>query len=585
MSSSAALPKPRSPFAPWLLLCLACGAHGVAVSRSAQDPADLVVIDAVVHTLEPARPTAEAFAVRAGRIVAVGSASDALRLRGARTRVVDLHGRTVLPGLADAHVHPAMGEFLRNRLCSVRAFSVPEGFDRLRRCIATAPAGDWVVGFGWYDIDNPAFDRVTRAQLDALVADRKLAVLSWDLHTIWVNSRVLDAYGVTAATADPPGGRIARDERGEPTGELIDTASEAVYGDIAHRSAYARPTGELLRAAMAHLNSLGITSIVDAYADDDTAAAYHRLDLRGELTMRVDMAAPVTPQDYRERIAQVAAQRGAWLSPRVRLDYIKVFADGNLEVGLASMLNRAGPGTAATAGYYTQAQMNELVGLSEAAGLSVFVHAIGDGAARQALDAIAQQRRATDGQAFRHTLTHLCWIDPQDMPRLRALGVIANIQEGWLAPSAFGGPPGFDYARNMASGPVGPWVAGRMQPYRSIRDAGARLAAGSDWYYTEENPWTTIEAGMTSRDPGGASREAMLPQETLSLDDLLRAHTSGAAYQSFSEGEVGTLAPGKRADFIVVDRDPLETAVDQLHQVRVLETFIDGVSVYRAAGR
>ena len=258
-----------------------------------------------------------------------------------------------------------------------------------------------------------------------------------------------------------------------------------------------------------------------------------------------------------------------------------MFGDGNDEVGLSSILNHDGPPETATPGYYTAAQMQELVQRAEAADLSIFVHAIGDGAARQVLDAVAAARKASPATERRHTITHLCWVADADLPRFKTLGVMANIQEGWLAPAAFGGPPGYDYARSTASGPIGPWLAGRLMPYRALRDAGARLAAGSDWFYTEENPWITMEAGITSKDPGGSNTVAMLPNDTLDLLTLLRAHTTEAAYQMYRENETGSIEAGKKADLIVVDRDPLRIPAAQLHATKVLMTFLDGTMVYR----
>ncbi len=219
--------------------------------------------------------------------------------------------------------------------------------------------------------------------------------------------------------------------------------------------------------------------------------------------------------------------------------------------------------------------------LAEAADLSIYVHVIGDGAARQVLDAIALARKAAPETERRHTLTHLCWVADSDLPRFKALKVIANIQEGWLAPAAFGGPPGYDYARSTTSGPIGPWLAGRLMPYRALRDAGALLASGSDWFYTEENPWITMEAGITSQDPGGSNKQAMLANYTLDLATLLRARTSGAAYQMYRENETGALEVGKRGDFIVVNQDPFVIAPEDLHKTQVLMTFLDGTLIYQ----
>ena len=522
-----------------MLCALVCSASAIGAAGTAapargatRPPADLILTNAVVRTQSRSQPVAQAVAVTAGAIVYVGSSEGARPWRGPRTQVIDLHGQAVLPGLADTHVHPALGEFLNHRLCDVHAYSVEEGFARLRQCAETAPAGDWVVGYGWYDLDNPAFDAITRAQLDALVPDRKLAVISKDIHTLWVNSRTLREFDIGRDTPSPPGGEIVRDAAtGEPTGMLIDAANHAVTDRVQHDSPYAQTTAEICRAAMAHLNGLGITSILDAFVDDDAAETYRKLDLAGQLTMRVSLAVPVLPSNYRTEIRRIAANRAGWRTPHVRVDFIKVIADGNPEVGLSSLLNHDGPPETATPGYYTPAQMTELVALAEQAGLSVFVHAIGDGATREVLDAVATARRKAPLTKRRHTLTHLVWVAETDLPRFRRLGVIANIQEGWLAPAAFGGPPGYDYARSTAAGPIGPWLAGRLMPYRPLKEAGAHLAAGSDWFYTDENPWRAMEAGVTSKDPGRVSGPPMIPNHALDLPTLIRARTIDAAYQ------------------------------------------------------
>ena len=581
--------RPRAATAWALLLAFACWTGGAVAAGAApasggptRGTAGLILINGVVRTQTRSQPIARAVAVSAGAIVYVGSNAGALAWRGPGTEVVDLHGKTMLPGLADTHVHPALGEFLNHRLCAVHGYSVEEGFAKLRHCAEIAPAGDWVVGYGWYDLDNAAFDGITRAQLDALVPDRKLAVISKDIHTLWVNSKTLREFGIGRDTPSPAGGEIVHDAAtGEPTGMLIDAANHAVADRIRHDSPYAQSTAEICRSAMTHLNSLGITSILDAFVDDDAAEVYRSLDLEGQLTMRVSLAVPVLPSNYRTEIPRIAAKSAKWRSPHVRLDFIKVIADGNPEVGLSSLLNHDGPPETATPGYYTQAQMTELVALAEMSGLSVFVHAIGDGAAREVLDAVAAARRSAPLTKRRHTLTHLVWVADSDLPRFRRLGVIANIQEGWLAPAAFGGPPGYDYARSTAAGPIGPWLAGRLMPYRPLKEAGARLAGGSDWFYTEENPWRAMESGVTGKDPGRASGPPMIPNHTLDLPTLIRARTVDAAYQLYLEDRTGSIAPGMRADLVVVDRDPLGVPVDELHSTSVELTLLDGKVVYR----
>ena len=558
-------------------------AAGAMAAADALRPAaaDLVLGNGIVHSGPTGGSLAQAVAIAGGRIVYVGDDAGAKAWRGRHTRYVDLHGRTLLPGLADTHVHPFYGEYLNHFLCAVRGYTVEEGLAKARECARQAPAGDWVVGYGWYDLDNPGYDHLTRAQLASLAPGRKLAVVSRDIHTMWANPEALAMLGIDRNSPNPAGGEIARDAAtGEPTGMLIDAANQSLLHAVQHESPYAATTVDVLRAAVAHLNSLGITSMLDAYVDDDLAGAYHELDARGELGMRVDLAMPVSPANYRSEIPRIATLRSKYQSAHVRLDFVKVIADGNPEVGLSNLLFHDGHAGSATPGYFTDEQMRELVALAEHDGLSVYVHAIGDGAARQVLDAVAASRATQRESTLRHTITHLCWAADADLPRFHSLGVIANIQEGWLAPAAFGGPPGYDYARSTASGPIGPWLGGRLMPYRALAQAGARIAAGSDWFYTDENPWRDIEAGATSKDPGGTNPLPMLPEHALDVPTLLAARTSGSAYQMFLEDEVGSIEAGRRADLVVLDRDPLAIPVAQVHEVGVDLTLFDGRIVY-----
>ena len=362
---------------------------------------------------------------------------------------------------------------------------------------------------------------------------------------------------------------------------LHDSAAWPIIDAAQSGSAYGGPARELFAKALPYLNTLGITSILDALATDETEAGYHALDAEGKLTMNVSLAFMVTAANYRTEIPRIAAKR-AHQTPHTRVDFIKVFADGNLEDNLADMLPVKGHPGIATHGYYTQEQMNEIVALAEQYSLSVFVHSIGDGAAREVLDAVAAARKRGPCPQCRHTITHLCWVSPSDLPRFKQLGVLANIQEGWLAPRAGGGPPGYDYVKDMAQGPFGAQVAMSMLPYRQIQRAGALLSAGSDWFFTDENPWHDIESGATSRDPGALDEPPMLPHQTMDVESLLRASTINAAYQMYSERERGSIEVGKQADLVVIDRNILKIPVDQVHNTQVLMTIFEGRELPRA---
>jgi predicted amidohydrolase YtcJ len=545
--------------------------------------ADLVVHHATVYTLDRQDQTAQAVAITKGTIVFVGSDEGAAAFIGKNTRVIDATGRTVMPGLADTHIHPALSEFYLRHLCDVRAFSLEEGKQRVRQCAKEAPPGEWVIGYGWYDVDAAGFDNLTNKDLDELVKERKLVIVAKDMHTMWLNSAAMREFNITRDRATKGGENFMTDPAtGEPTGRIIDFAEAPVLQKIMHDSSYARKVTDLLQDAQKQLNAWGITTILDALVDEETLEAYHQLDAKKKLTMRVSVAPLVIPSNFRSAIPAIAAKRKDWQSEHVRLDFIKVVGDGNPEVGFTSFLNHGGTSAPASPGYYTDSEARELVSLAEANDLSIFVHIIGDGAARQMLDAVESARKGSPDTERRHTLTHLCWVDEADLPRFKQLHVLANIQEGWLAPRAFGGAPGYDYARASAqsNGQLGPWVAGRLFPYGPLVRAGAFIAGGTDWFYTDGRPWYAMEAGVTSKEPGGDSQVAMLPEHAIPLKELVISRTRNAAYQVYRENETGTLEPGKAADVIILDRDPLKQPIEKIHETQVLTTIFGGKVVW-----
>lgn len=550
-----------------------------AAAVRAEGHADLVFTGGHVLTMDAQGRTASAVAVAAGRVVYAGDDAGAEALAAPDAERIDLAGRTLLPGLTDAHVHPAWGEFLLRRLCNVQSYTLEEGYAKLAECARKAPPGDWVVGYGWYMTDNPDLGKVDRQALDAIVPDRNAVVVSRDHHTFWVNSKTLRTLGVTRDTPDPAGGSYDRDPvTGELNGVLHDAANRPLTAMIHRQSSYAADTANLYGTAIPYLNSLGITSLLDALVDDDAEAAYHALDARGELPMNVSLAFMATADNFRTEIPRIAAKR-AKQSAHTRVDYVKLFADGNHEDNLAFMLGADGKPDEKTRGYFTQAQMDEAVAIAEKNGLSVFVHVIGDAAARMALDAVAQARARGPCAHCRHTLTHLQWVHPDDLPRFKALGVTANLQEAWIAPRAFGGPPGYDYARDMAKGPIGPRLAAANFPYGDLHKAGAVLAAGSDWFFTDENPWHAIAIGATSRDFEAPQTPPMLPSQTIDTATLLAAHVTGGAWQ-MQDSRRGSIAPGQAADLVMIDRDPLAATPEALYRTKVVGTWFEGRRVW-----
>jgi predicted amidohydrolase YtcJ len=552
-------------------------------SQPKSDPArapDLVVLNAAVVTQDAQRPSAQALAVSGDHFVYVGADAGARALVGKGTRVIDLKGGSVLPGLIDSHIHPTMGEWLLRQLCQVRGYTTSENYATLAACARESKHEDWVVAFGWYSTDNPKLDEITLAKLDELVPDRKLVVIARDGHNLWLNSKALQAFNITKDSVDPQGGKIGRDPKtGLPNGVIYDSATNPVYAALFRNSPYAVDNLAIFRHVVPYLNSLGLTAILDALTNDDIERGYHALDAEGGLTMHVSMAFRINPGDYRTEIPRIASKRASQTA-HTSVDYVKVFGDGNLEDGLADMLQPYGLKQPSFDGYFTQEQMNEIVHLAEQNRISIYVHCVGDRCTNKVLNAVALARKTSPCDWCRHTITHLQWVAPSDMPRFKQLGVLANIQEGWLAPRSFGGPPGYN-TLHAAVAQIGKALAERMYPFRDLRDAGAHVAGSSDWFYTDGNPWHNIGSGATSKDPGEASEEPMLPNQTLPVGFLLQARTINAAYQLRAEHKTGSIEVGKKADFIVVDRNILTEPLDRIHDTKVLMTFFEGREVTR----
>ena len=411
--------------------------HTQPKSDAARAP-DLVVLNAAVVTEDAQRPSAQALAVSGDHFVYVGADAGARALVGKGTRVIDLKGRSVLPGLIDSHIHPSLGEWYWKQLCQVGGYSTSEYYAKLAACVP-APLGpisprdskheDWLVAFGWYSTDNPKVDEISLAKLDELVPDRKLVVISRDAHTFWLNSKALQACNITEKSVDPPGGKIGRDPKtGLPNGVLYDLAARPVWGAL-RNSPYAVDNLALYRRVVPRLNSLGVTAILDALTDDAMERAYHALDAQGGLTMHVSMAFRINPDDYRTEIPRIASKRASQTA-HTSVDYVRMFGDGTLEDGLADMLQPYGLAQPSFDGYFTQEQMNEIVHLAEQNRISIMVHCIGDRCTSKVLNAVALARKTSPCDWCRHTITHLQWVAPSDMPRFKQLGVLANILEG-----------------------------------------------------------------------------------------------------------------------------------------------------------
>ncbi len=561
-------------------------ASALAGAPAAEPPADLVLLHGKIHSEDPRRTVVQALAVRGNTIVAVGTDEAVSVHIGPKTRTVDLLGRVVLPGIIDAHTHPASSAHELGQ-CSLgdAALTPPQIKAKVAACLKQRKVDDAL----WFEVVqvNASSLTLTLADLDAMLADHPMLLDSSDGHTTWANSAALRAARIDAKTPDPVGGRIEHDPAGRPTGTLRDTAAE-----IAAR-AEPTPSPEFeaaqLDKAFAAMRATGITSVQDADASDHEMQMYkrlydeHRLDMR----VRASFGLKDTDRPADVLIGEARRFRAKWaVDPDfLRADAIKIFADGVIEypTQTAALLEPYGdaagrPTKNRGPTYYSQEHLNDVVSAADAAGFTVHIHAIGDRAIRSALDAFAESRRrlagaqATAARDNRDQIAHLELIDPADFPRFKALGVIANFQLLWAERDPYIVDATLPY--------LGPERSRYLYPARSLRDAGALIAGGSDWSVSSFNAFEAMEHAVTRCEARG--RAPLLPEQALALQDIVDAYTINAAYALKQEKTSGSLEPGKRGDFIVLDRDIFAIDPFDLHSTRVLSTYLDGREVYAA---
>ncbi len=559
---------PAIAFAAAVLAVSSCG------RRPAEAPADIIFEGGTIATMDAAAPRAEAVAVRAGRVVFAGPLREIRRFAGPDTRLVDLRGRMLLPAFQDSHVHLVMGgvESLQCNLAGLKTRE--EVFARITAYAAANPGRAWVLGGGW---DLPIFPQANprKDDLDALVPDRPAALGSADGHSLWLNSRALAAAKITAATPDPPAGRIERTPgTREPSGTLRETAQRLVDPVVPPLTPGDYLQG--LRAGMALAHRLGIVSIIEARADDAIAAAYETLDRSGELRLNASLSLEVDPRgDPAAETARVTALRTRLAGRRIKADEAKIFIDGVVEahtaVLLAPYLDRPGDRGEPR---LDAAAMRAMAIALDAAGFQIHVHAIGDGAVRMALDAFEAAAAVNGRRDARHHVAHLEMIDPADVPRFAGLGVVADFQALWAQPDL--------YITDLTQPILGPERSARLYPIGEVAASGATIAGGSDWSVSSMDPLEAVQEGVTRRRPEDGEGPAWLPEQAVTLQRMLEAYTIGGAFVARREKEAGSIEAGKKADLVVLDRDLYAVPATRIREARVLWTLLDGAEVYRS---
>ncbi len=536
----------------------------------AQAPADLVLTGAAVYTIDSARPWAQAVAIHDGHIVYVGDTAAVRAWIGPATRVIPLAGRMVLPGFHDTHVHPVTGGIELGECDLNEAASRVEVVRLIATCAGRDTLALWIRGGGW---QMPIFAaNPSRLTLDSLVPDRPVYLTSADGHSAWVNSRALALAGVGPATGDPANGRIERDATGAPSGTLRETAMDLVARHVPPPTDAECMAG--LRRGLALAARYGITTLHEASADECILRAYRTAEREGELTARVVVSLRVDPARGAEQVTTLAARRERFTGPLVRPVAAKIYLDGVIEGQTAALLAPYDD----RAGYRGELnvppeRLDALVRALDSAGFKVHVHAIGDRAIRVALDAFAAQRARDGGTGPRHIMAHLQLFDPADIPRLAALGVVASFQPLWAYADT--------YIRDLTEPRLGAARSRWLYPIRSVVATGAIVAAGSDWSVSSMDPLAAIQVAVTRRAPDDSTGSPWIPEERVDLATMLRAYTLGGASAGDDERRTGSIAVGKAADLVVLDRNIFGEPSYQIGQANVLLTMLAGIEVYR----
>jgi predicted amidohydrolase YtcJ len=550
-----------------LILALFAGGGLPAQRSAATQPADVLLVNGRVYTLawdEPDRegrpaanaphtaggwhPDAQALAIRGDRIVLVGTTAQALALKGPRTRIIDAHGATVLPGLVDAHVHIAeLGASLeRVNLVGVKTES--EAVERVEARARQVPDGQWIVGWGW-DEGAWADHYPDMTLLSTRVPDHPVVLRGLHSFAVWGNRLAFERARITPETSSPDGGEIRKDAAGRPTGILLNNASRLLTNAIP-----AATPAELEKRIVAGLGEMarsGYVAVHEAGADRELLQALQRLDAKNQLPVRVYAMLAQRDEAEMEEWKDRDPKKGDAERVALQVPSVKAFYDGALGSRGAALLADYSdrPGQRGTGGAEYGFRADVLTALMNK-GYQVSIHAIGDRANRETLDFFERAFAANpSARSGRHRIEHAQIVSPSDIPRFAQLGVIASMQPGHAVEDM-----------GWAEERVGPDRIKGAYAWRSLRRAGARMVLSSDLPGSDYNIFYELHAATTRRDRNLKPSGGWRPEERLTIEEAVRGYTTWAAYAAFAERDAGVLAPGRVADVTIMDVDPFTAA-------------------------
>lgn len=532
----------------------------------------IIYLNGTIYTMDAARPRARAMAIDtlSGRILAVGEDDEVRGVGGRGSELVDLRGKTVLPGFIDAHIHLLSTAYRAHHINALDCTSEDEVAELVRQRAASTPPGRWIQGGRWYKDSWPGQRFPTKASLDQAAPNHPVALWSKDGHLLWVNSLALQRAHITAQTPDPANGAILRDASGEPTGILQEEEATSLVYKVIDKSDPVL-TRHLVQQALRELQRTGITTIHDIEGSD-ALRLFQQLRDEGELGVRVQMILP------RHALPELKALglRAGFGDDMLRVGGIKIFADGTLGSQTAAMLESF-EGEAGNRGILAipEATMMETVSTAAEMGLSIAIHAIGDRAVRVALNSIERaQQRLSDANMqetmarLRYRVEHAQLVAPEDLRRMLSLGVVASVQPFHAVAD-----------RDLAERYWGK-RSKRAYAYRTMQKMGIPLALGSDSPVETFDPLRILYAAIQRNDPATPERAPWLPEQALPVTQALWSYTLGAAYAGGEEHDKGSLTPGKLGDAVVLREDLLSIAPDKIRENGVQATILGGNVVY-----
>lgn len=531
-------------------------------------PADLIVTNARVYTADEARPLAEAFAVRDGRVVFVGSRQEADALKGSATRVLDAAGRTVIPGMVDAHGHfGGLAQKLR-AVDLVGTRSYDEVIARVVERAKTTPKGTWIQGRGW---DQNAWGDTrfpTHEKLSAALPDHPVVLERVDGHATLVNAAGMKLADLTAATKDPTGGKVLRDAQGAPTGVLIDNATNIVERKVPAPTA--AETRAAIKDAISLMHSVGLVGVHDAGASRASIDLYEQMAQAKELNLRLY----VMIGDDSSALAHYmqVGPRSALYDGQVWVRAIKLYADGAMGSRGAALLEPYSDDPNNTGLLLSApAHIRDVADRALKAGFQVNTHAIGDRGNRVVLDAYEGALKANPTADHRFRVEHAQIINYDDIPRFATLGVIPSMQASHQTSDMY-------------------WIGKRLGPtrvlgayaWRSLINSGVIIPNGSDFPVEDVNPLISFHAAIARQDARDWPAGGWFPEQRMTREEALRSMTLWPAYAAFQEKDMGTLTPGKYADFVVLDQDIMRVPAELVLKTKVIATYVGGKSVFEA---